>query len=95
VRKDLGVAAASVDHAALDYPDAKPNPRASGGCTSSRSAPKEYRLPTRAQLAEIHAVLKSRSELMTLLEWTGLRIEEAAALRWTTSAPTRRRAGAG
>lgn len=82
VRKDLGVLRQVLDHAALDYPDAKPNPASLRRLHVVKSAAKEYRLPTRAQLAEIHAVLASRSDLMTLLEFTGLRIEEAAELRW-------------
>jgi integrase len=82
VRKDLGVLRQVLDHAALDYPDAKPNPASLRRLHVVKSAAKEYRLPTRAQLAEIHSVLASRSDLMLLLEWTGLRIEEAAALRW-------------
>jgi integrase len=82
VRKDLGVLRQVLDHAALDYPDAKPNPASLRRLHVVKTASKEYRLPTRAQLVEIHRVLASRSELMTLLEWTGLRIEEAAALRW-------------
>jgi integrase len=82
VRKDLGVLRQVLDFAALDYPDAKPNPASLRRLHVVKSASKEYRLPTRAQLAEIHEVLASRSDLMTLLECTGLRIEEAAALRW-------------
>jgi integrase len=82
VRKDLGVLRQVLDHAALDYPDAKPNPASLRRLHVVKSAAKEYRLPTRAQLAEIHRVLESRSELMQLLEFTGLRIEEAAELRW-------------
>lgn len=82
VRKDLGVLRQVLDFAALDYPDAKPNPASLRRLHVVKSATKEYRLPTRAQLAEIHGVLESRSSLMTLLEWTGLRIEEAAELRW-------------
>lgn len=82
VRKDLGVLRQVLDHAALDFPDARPNPASLRRLHVVKSAAKEYRLPTRAQLAEIHAVLESRSGLMTLLEWTGLRIEEAAELRW-------------
>lgn len=83
VRKDLGVLRQVLDHAALDYPDAKPNPASLRRLHVVKSAPKEYRLPTRAQLAEIHAVLESRAPLMQLLEFTGLRIEEAARLRWS------------
>jgi integrase len=94
VRKDLGVLRQVLDHAALDYPDAKPNPASLRRLHVVKSVAKEYRLPTRAQLAEIHRVLESRSSLMTLLEWTGLRIEEAAALRWddfSTDPKTKRR----
>jgi integrase len=80
VRKDLGVLRQVLDHAALDDP--RPNPASLRRLHVVKSASKEYRLPTRLQLAEIHAVLATRSELMTLLEYTGLRIEEASALRW-------------
>lgn len=80
VRKDLGVLRQVLDHASLDDP--RPNPASLRRLHVVKSAAKEYRLPTRAQLAEIHAVLASRSDLMTLLEFTGLRIEEAAELRW-------------
>ena len=81
VRKDLGVLRQVLDHAALDDP--RPNPASLRRLHVVKSAAKEYRLPTRAQLAEIHRVLASRSDLMLLLEFTGLRIEEAARLRWS------------
>lgn len=83
VRKDLGVLRQVLDHAALDVQDALPNPASLRRLHIVKSAPKEFRLPTRAQLAAIHAVLPSRVELMLFLEHTGVRIEEAAALRWS------------
>lgn len=46
-----------------------------------RARRKVYRLPTRAQLAEMHDALPDRSELMLLLEHTGVRTIEAAGLR--------------
>lgn len=47
-----------------------------------RERRKTYRLPTRAQIAEMHRVLPDRRDLMLLLEHTGMRTCEAAALRW-------------
>lgn len=94
VRKDLGVLRQVLDHASLDHEDAKPNPASLRRLHVVKSAAKEYRLPTRAQLVEIHRVMQNRSDLMTLLEHTGLRIEEAARLRWsdfTVDPKTKRR----
>lgn len=83
VRKDLGVLRQVLDFAALDDPDPRPNPASLRKVHVVKSPAKEYRLPTPKQLAEIHRVLKTRSDLMLLLEHTGLRIEEAARLKWS------------
>lgn len=67
----------------LAYAGVNPNPAADPRVRLPRQQRREYRLPTRAQIAEFHRVMPSRTPLMTLLEHTGLRIEEAAALRWS------------
>jgi integrase len=56
-----------------------------------RREPNTYRLPTRAQIAQMHEVMPNRVPLMTLLEHTGLRIHEAAQLRWRDIDTTRAR----
>lgn len=66
----------------LDHAERRPNPEHHMRVRLPRQQRKVYRLPTRAQIAEIHRVLPHRAALMTLLEHTGLRIEEAATLRW-------------
>lgn len=77
ISKDMGVIRQALDHAGLQH-----NPARGRRIRLPREAQRVYRLPTRAQLEEIHRVLPARSPLMTFLEHTGLRIEEAAALRW-------------
>lgn len=47
-----------------------------------RRGPKRMRLPSTKDIALLHEILPTRADLMTLLEHTGLRIHEAAALRW-------------
>lgn len=66
----------------LDYAGVTHNPARDRRVELPRKQRATYRLPTRAELADIHAALPTRSELMTLLENSGLRISEAAALRW-------------
>jgi integrase len=75
--KELGVL-----RQVLDFADVRPNPCQDRQVRLPRSQRRDYRLPTRAQLVEMHEAMPSRIELMVLLEHTGLRIEEAAALRW-------------
>lgn len=75
--KELGVLRRLLDHAG-----AEPNPAADRRIRLPRAERHVYRLPTRAQLAAMHEAMPSRSALMLLLEHTGLRIEEATALRW-------------
>lgn len=67
----------------LDYHGVKPNPFADPRVKLPRSEPKGFRLPDRAQLEHLHRALPARRDLMIFLEHTGLRIEEAAALRWS------------
>lgn len=75
--KELGVLRRALDHAGVE-----PNPAADRRIRLPRAQRRVYRLPTRAQLAAMHEAMPSRSALMLLLEHTGLRIKEAAALRW-------------
>lgn len=66
----------------LDYAGVNPNPASDRRVRLPRGERRAYRLPNRRQIAELHERIPWRSTLMTLLEHTGLRIEEAAALRW-------------
>lgn len=75
--KELGVLRQIVDFA-----EVSPNPASDRKVRLPRSERREYRLPTRQQISEMHAAMPRRVPLMLLLEHTGLRIEEAAALRW-------------
>lgn len=74
--KEIGILRRALDYAGVD-----PNP-AAARIRLPRAQRRVYRLPTRAQLAAMHEAMPSRSALMLLLEHTGLRIEEAGALRW-------------
>lgn len=67
----------------LAYHGVTPNPIADPRVKLPRGEQRGFRLPTRTQLEHLHAVLPARRELMVFLEHTGLRIEEAAALRWS------------
>lgn len=67
----------------LDYHGVRPNPIADARVKLPRGEAKGFRLPDRAQLEHLHAVLPARVPLMLFLEHTGLRIEEAGALRWS------------
>lgn len=78
VRREIGALRQFIAYAGVN-----PNPAADPRVRLPRQQRREYRLPTRAQIAEFHRVMPSRTPLMTLLEHTGLRIEEAAALRWS------------
>lgn len=78
IAKELGVVRQALDHAGV-----KQNPARGRRIRLPREPQRLYRLPTRTQIAELHRVLPSRSPLMLFLEHTGLRIEEAAALRWS------------
>lgn len=78
VRREIGAL-----RQVLDYAGVRPNPAADKRVRLPRQQRREYRLPTRAQIAKMHSVMPSRSPLLTLLEHTGLRIEEAAALKWS------------
>lgn len=84
--KEIGVLRRVLDHAGVD-----PNPAASRRVRLPRAQRRVYRLPTRAQLEAMRAVMPARAELMLLLEHTGLRIGEAAALRWQDIDHERRR----
>lgn len=66
----------------LDYANASPNPARDPRVKLPRAQRKLHRLPTRAEIALIHAALPTRIPLLVLLEHTGLRIHEAAQLRW-------------
>jgi integrase len=67
----------------FDYHGVKPNPIADARVKLPRGQSRAFRLPTRAQLDRLAIVLPARRALMEFLEHTGLRIEEAAALRWS------------
>lgn len=66
----------------LDYANASPNPARDPRVKLPRATKKQPRLPTRSEIALIHAALPTRVALLVLLEHTGLRIHEAAALKW-------------
>lgn len=65
----------------LDYAGV-PNPSTGRKLRLPRKQRKPFRLPSRGDIALLHAALPDRIELMLLLEYTGVRIGEAAALRW-------------
>lgn len=67
----------------LAYHGINPNPAEDPRVKLPRGEPKGFRLPSRAQLEHLHRVLPARKPLLVFLEHTGLRIEEAAALRWS------------
>jgi integrase len=64
----------------LDYAGASPNPASDRRVRLPRKIRKAYRLPSRADILELHAALPDRIPLMILLEHTGLRVSEVAAL---------------
>lgn len=66
----------------LDYANASPNVARDSRVKLPRAPRKQHRLPTRTEIALIHAALPTRVDLLVLLEHTGLRIHEAAALKW-------------
>lgn len=66
----------------LDYAGVSPNPARDPRVKLPRAQRKIHRLPTRGEIAKMHAAMPTRVELMILLEHTGLRIHEAAQLRW-------------
>lgn len=66
----------------LDYTGVSPNPARDPRVKLPRAPRKVHRLPTRDDIAAMHAAMPTRVELMLLLEHTGLRIHEAAALKW-------------
>lgn len=66
----------------LDYAGASPNPARDIRVKLPRAERKQHRLPTRAEVKALHAALPTRVPLLILLEDTGMRIHEAAALRW-------------
>lgn len=74
----------------LAYHGVTPNPVADDRVKLPRGESRGFRLPTRAQLEHLHAALPARKELLVFLEHTGLRIEEAAALRWSDFDRTRK-----
>lgn len=67
----------------LAYHGVHPNPISDARVKLPRGEQRGFRLPTLAQLEHLHAVLPARRPLMVFLEHTGVRIEEAAALRWS------------
>lgn len=66
----------------LDYADVPDNAARNRRVKMPTKQRRVYRLPTKAQLLEIRARLPRREALFDLLEHTGLRIHEAANLRW-------------
>lgn len=66
----------------LSYGGASPNPASDPRVRLPKKRHKAYRMPSKSDLETLHGVLADRSGLMTFLEHTGLRIEEAAKLRW-------------
>lgn len=78
ISKEIGVIRQALDLAGVLH-----NPARGRRIRFPREPQRTYRLPTRAQIEELHRVLPARSKLMTFLEHTGLRIEEAAVLRWS------------
>lgn len=78
IARELGVLKLVLDYAERSVD----NPARDRRVTLPRRQRGVYRLPTRAQIAELHEALPSRVPLMNLLEHTGLRIHEAANLRW-------------
>lgn len=65
----------------LDYAGV-PNPSSGRKLRLPRKQRKPFRLPSREDIAALHAALPDRVELLVFLEHTGLRIGEAAMLRW-------------
>lgn len=66
----------------LDHEGVHPNPARDKRVKLPRNERRHHRLPTRAELEALRVALPTRVPLMLLLEWTGLRISEAAALTW-------------
>lgn len=66
----------------LDYADVPANAARDRRVKLPRAKRKTYRIPSRADLAKLHAAMPTRVPLFVLLEHTGLRIHEADALRW-------------
>lgn len=66
----------------LDNAGVRDNPASDKRVRLPRKQQKIHRLPSRSELATLRRILHTREGLLLLLEHTGLRIHEAAALRW-------------
>lgn len=66
----------------LDYAGVEHNPARDRRVQLPRAKRQAYRLPTRVEIKRLHEIMPSRVPLLNLLEHTGMRISEAAALRW-------------
>jgi integrase/recombinase XerC len=67
----------------LDFAEVEPNPTLSRRVRRPRAVRKDYRLPTRGELALIYQHIDPKKrEAVRMMEHTGMRVSEVVALKW-------------